>query len=365
METNENEVSYVEVSKLNITTEKKNRKIFNRFLVFFLVVILLAGSFWIGYQRGRKSLSNFEDKSVSFIGSAVINGKSNVVDFSLFWNVWDLLKDKYVDKNSLDAQKMLYGAIEGMLRATGDPYSSFFDPKNTREFSQDLQGSFQGIGAELGMKDNILTIITPLDDSPAQKAGLRAGDKILKIDDKISADLTIDEAVDLIHGKKGTEVKLTILRLGEQDTREITVVRDIIEIKSVKLELKPDGIAYIKINKFGEETYNEFNAAMNSILAKDTKGIILDLRNNPGGFLDRCVNIASRMIPSGKVVVTEEDNTGEKDNLYTKGGDKLSSIPTVVLINEGSASASEILAAALHDDQDVQLIGKKSDLQVT
>ena len=262
-----------------------------------------------------------------------------------------------------------YGGLAGLpsldLRngdptVTGDPYSSFFDPKQTQAFSDDLQGSFDGIGAELGIKDDILTVIAPLEGSPAEKSGLRAGDKILKIGDKLSTDFSIDEAVDLIRGKKGTEVKLTVLHKGEQETQEITIVRDTIEVKSVKLEMKPDGIAYVKINQFGENTTNEFNSAANSIVSQNAKGIILDLRNNPGGFLDGSVDIASRLMPKGKVVVTEEDNTGKKDNLYTKGGDKLSSFPLVVLINEGSASASEILAAALRDNQGIQLVGEKS-----
>jgi len=166
--------------------------------------------------------------------------------------------------------------------------------------------------------------------------------------------------VDAIRGKKGTEVKLTILRSGEEETLEITVIRDTIEIKSVKLEFKPENIAYLKIIKFGEDTHKEFDTAMKEIISSNARGIVLDLRNNPGGFLDRCQKIASRMIPDKKIVVIEEDYTSARENLYTDGGDRLSSIPTVVLINEGSASASEILAAALRDNQNITLIGKKT-----
>lgn len=352
--------------QFNLATEptlRKNRRLFNRAIFLFLFIFMAAGAYWSGYQRGQ-SVSGFQEKSVPITESAIINkipGADKNIDFSLFWKVWDLIKQKHVDKDKLDAQQMLYGSIEGMLRATGDPYSNFFNPQATKEFSQDMQGSFQGIGAELGVKDSILTIIAPLEDSPAQKAGLRSGDKILKIGDKITSDVSVDEAVDLIRGKKGTGVTLTILHLGDKDTQEATIIRDTIEVKSVKLEMRDDTVAIIKINQFGETTTAEFTTAMNQILStKDTRGIILDLRNNPGGFLESAVDIASRMISKDKLVVSEEDNAGQKENLYTKGYDKLSDYPIVVLINEGSASASEILAAALHDNRDITLVGKKS-----
>jgi len=339
----------------------KNRKLFHRYLVIFIIIFSISGSFTIGYSRGQKSAVG---EKVSIPLTQVIIDKNTPgdknVDFSLFWKVWDDLKEKYVNKNSLDAQKLVYGAINGMLKATGDPYTTFFDPGETKSFNQDIEGIFEGIGAELGIKEGILTVIAPLDDSPAAKAGLRSGDKILKIGDKSSADIRIDEAVNLIRGKKGTTVTLTILHLNEQQTKEVIIIRDTITVKSVKLEFKPDNIAYVKINKFGDETGSEFNVATNSIIVKGSKGIILDLRNNPGGLLDQSVEVASRLIPRGKVVVMEENYTGKRENLYTQGGDKLSAIPMVVLINEGSASASEILAGALRDNQDITLIGKKS-----
>ncbi|MFA5961662.1 MAG: S41 family peptidase [Parcubacteria group bacterium] len=338
----------------------KNRKIFKKGLLIFFIVAVTFASYTLGFSRG-KNTAPAVTKDIS-LGQAVLENKSanNGVDFSLFWKVWDTIKEKHINRKDLDAQKMVYGAISGMLKATGDPYTSFFDPEENKAFSQDLGGSFDGIGAELGIKDNLLTVIAPLDESPAQKAGLRAGDKIIKIGDKVIADMTIDEAVSLIRGKKGTEVKLTILPNGEKDTKEIPIVRDTIEVKSVKLDFKEGDIAHIEITKFGENTDKEFDQAMKTMLAKNTRGIILDLRNDPGGLLDRAVSIASRMIPKGKVVVTEEDSFGKKDSFFTEGGDSLSSIPTVVLINEGSASASEILAGALKDDQGLTLIGEKS-----
>lgn len=341
---------------------QKNKRLFRKYLIFFAAIFLVIGSYWLGFSRG-KAKTNEEEKffplSESFVENKLpIDNKS--VDFGLFWKVWDLVKEKYVNRASLDAQQMIYGAIKGMVKATGDPYTTFFDPRETKSFSQDMEGSFEGIGAELGIKDDILTVIAPLEDSPAQKAGLRAGDKILKIGDRLTSDFTIDEAVDLIRGKKGTEVKLTILHEKAEETQEISILRDKIEIKSVKLSFKDPNIAHLKITKFGEDTASEFDKAVSEIISRGSKGIILDLRNNPGGFLDKSVDIASRMIPKGMLVVTEEDQENKKENLYTSGGDKLSYLPVVVLINEGSASASEILAGALRDDRQSVLIGRKS-----
>jgi len=352
------------VSETEMKNFQKNRKYFNVFLLFFLSIFILLGTFFGGYKLGQKKEAGGKTEKAIPINQAYIDNKlpnpENKIDFSLFWKVWDLVKQKHIEKNSLNSQKMIYGAINGMLKATGDPYSYFFSPEESKSFAQDIEGSFEGIGAELGMKDNIITVIAPLEESPAQKAGLMAGDKILKINDKVSTDMSTDEAVDLIRGKKGTSVKLIILRSGEQETRDISILRDIIEIKSVKLNFKEESLAHLKITKFGENTDKEFNEVANQIIAKNTKGIILDLRNNPGGLLDKAVNVASKIIPKDQVVVLEEDSQGKKESLKTVGGDKLNNIPMVVLINEGSASASEILAGALRDNLNITLIGKKS-----
>jgi len=342
----------------------ESKKLLFKYLLFFAIIFALIGSsFIIGYKEGKNGQASRTDTFIPIDRTIIENkfpadGKS--IDFSLFWKVWDLIKSKYVDKSSLNTQDLVYGAIEGMLEATGDPYTTFFDPAETKSFTEDLEGSFDGIGAELGVKDGILTVIAPLESSPAEKAGLRAGDKIIKIGDKATTDMNVYEAVDLIRGDKGTEIKLIIFRQGDKDTQEVIIIRDTIEIKSVKLEFKENNIAYLKINKFGETTYEEFDKAMNEIILREAKGLILDLRNNPGGLLDRSISIASRLIPKGKIIVIEEDGSGKKTNLNTSGSDKLSQLPTVVLINEGSASAAEILAGAMHDNQGTKLIGKKT-----
>ncbi|MFZ2881552.1 MAG: PDZ domain-containing protein, partial [Candidatus Moraniibacteriota bacterium] len=239
----------------------ENRIIFKKALLFFFVLLLMFGSYLLGLKRGENN-ETISSKGVSLELATLENTsppEGVSVDFGLFWKTWNILKERHIDRDKLDAQKMVYGAISGMLKATGDPYTSFFDPEEKKAFSEDLGGSFEGIGAELSIKDNLLTVIAPLDESPAQKAGLRAGDRILKIDDKIISDMTIDESVSLIRGKKGTEVRLTILPKEDQNTKEITIVRNTIEVKSVKLEFKDGGIAVIEITKFGENTDKEFN----------------------------------------------------------------------------------------------------------
>ncbi len=347
-----------------IYQEKKNRKLLNRYLFFIFFIFLLAGAFWAGFEKGKRADISAGKTNIPLEEAVIINQDKkleNTVDFSLFWDVWDKLKNKYVDAEKLDAKKMLYGAIEGMLTATGDPYTIFLDPEQNKKFNEEISGSFEGIGAEMGIKNGVLTIIAPLEGAPAEKAGLRAGDKVLKINGEVTANMSVEEAVDKIRGPKGTEVKLTILRNGNEESMEIAVPRDVINVKSVKLEFRDDNIAYLKVSRFSEDTDKEFSSAVSQIISQNSKGIILDLRNNPGGFLDASVSMASKMIPKGKVAVIEENSKGEQKNLYTEGGDVLSQIYAVILINEGSASASEILAGALRDDRtNVTLVGKTS-----
>jgi carboxyl-terminal processing protease len=341
---------------------------YTKLFPIIVVVFLMMGSFWVGFNRGTHSYAGLESSSAvqeavspqdAFISH---KDQNKTVDFSLFWKSWDLLKDKYVDKGKLDANEMMYGAIKGMLASTGDPYTTFFDPKANKEFQEEITGSFQGIGAEIGMKDNVLTIVAPLDDSPAQKAGLLAGDKILKIDGTNTMDMDVEKAVSLIRGAKDTEVTLTIFRNGGDDqTKDFTVKRDVITVKSVKTEFKDNGIVYVKVSRFGDDTSDVFKQAIQDVAAKKSRGLVIDLRNNPGGYLDAAVSMASLMLPENKVVVMEENSNGDRKKMYSKSGDVVSGIETVVLINEGSASASEILSGALRDNRtNVTLVGKKS-----
>ncbi|OGI19543.1 MAG: hypothetical protein A3J06_02395 [Candidatus Moranbacteria bacterium RIFCSPLOWO2_02_FULL_48_19] len=349
-----------------INEYERGCRLFKRAFVFFLILFLIGAAFWSGYEQGKQSspASGTGVENILPPNEAIILNKTSqdkTVDFSLFWKVWGLLKDKYVDNQKLDAHALFYGAIKGMLAATGDPYTTFFDPKENAAFHEDISGTFEGIGAEMGMKNEMLTVIAPLEGTPAEKAGLLAGDKIIKIDGQPTATMSLDEAVSKIRGTEGSEVRLTIFRNGDEESRDIVIKRDVILVKSVRFEMKENAIAYIRISRFGDDTEKEFQGAVRQTIDKKAKGLIIDMRNNPGGFLETAVDLASTMIPSGTVVVMEENGAGERKEIKSLGGDVLGRIPTVVLINEGSASASEILAGALRDNRDnVTLIGKKS-----
>lgn len=286
--------------------------------------------------------------------------KSEEIDFSLFWQAYDKIKENFVSPEKINAEKIIYGAISGMVNSLDDPYTVFFAPEEFKRFEEEVKGEFEGVGMEIGIKKGQLQVISPLEGTPAQRAGLRAGDKILAIDGKLTADLTIDEAVNLIRGPKGTEVTLTIFRDEWEKAKEIKIVRDVIEIPSLKWELKED-IAYIKIYQFSEKLSDDFEKAAFEILKSPAKKIILDLRNNPGGYLDQSEKIAGWFLKKGEIVVIE-DYGGKKQNEIhkAKGNEKFSNYPIVVLINEGSASASEILAGALRDNRGVILIGQKT-----
>ncbi|MFA6988441.1 MAG: S41 family peptidase [Candidatus Gastranaerophilaceae bacterium] len=247
---------------------------------------------------------------------------------------------------------MFYGAVRGMVASLGDPYTVFMDPKISEEFSNDLAGTFEGIGAEIGIKDDVLTIIAPLADMPAEKAGLLAGDKVLEIDTVSTAGIAIDEAINKIRGPKDTEVKLLIAREG------VVVKRDKIVIKSVTTE-KKDDIFIVRISSFNDDTEKLFNEAVVKIIEANPKGIILDLRNNPGGYLDTAIEVSSEWIEEGLVVI-EKYSEEKKIEHLARGRARLSGFPTVVLVNQGSASASEIVAGALQDYKFAQIVGKKT-----
>ncbi len=333
-----------------------------RIVLAGVLIGLFVFVFYAGYQKGRYG-ATMTETSVAPQEAIFLNtstGTDREIDFSLFWRVWDLLKEKYIDHDTLDAKTLFYGAIDGMLAATGDPYTTFFSPKENREFKEDLSGSFDGIGAEMGIKNDILTVIAPLDDSPAARAGIQAGDRVLKINGESTGNLDIEEAVDKIRGPKGTKVILSIFRNGEEEIREITVERDTIIVKSVKFEMR-NGVALIRLSRFGDDTSSEFSGAVRQAVEQNARGVVLDLRNNPGGFLGTAIDLAGHFLPSGSVAVIEEHADKTRKELKTSGNGKLQTLPIVVLINEGSASASEILAGALKDNRgEVILVGKKS-----
>lgn len=279
-------------------------------------------------------------------------------DFSIFWDAWKIIEDKYTIEE-LDYQKMVYGAVAGMADSLDDPYTIFLTPEENKMFEQDMSGKFSGIGAEIGIRDKFLTVIAPLKNSPAEKFGLLPGDKILKVDGEDIIDISIDEAVTMIRGERGTEVVLTISREGVDELKEIAVVRDIIIVGTVEWEMMEGNIAYLGISQFNQDTANELDNCINDILIKDPQGVIIDLRNNSGGYLDVAIEVASRFSDAEDTIVIETYKD-RRENYKSEGGQKFSDIPIVVLVNKGSASASEILAGALRDNGHAKLVGEKT-----
>ncbi len=285
-------------------------------------------------------------------------------DFNLFWEAWDSLKKTYYYRDKLTDKKLLYGAINGLSEATKDPYTNFFPPKDAEKFNEDITGHFGGIGAEIGKKDGILQIIAPLKDTPAEKAGLKAGDKILKVDSQPTANMTVYEAVKKIRGPIGKKVILTIYREDWEQTKDIEIIRADIKIPSLDLKyfnINGKRIAYFQIYNFNQNLRNDFYKKALEATFNDVNGIIVDLRNNPGGYLDIAVNIAGWFLKKGQVVVKEKFLNRPEVVLKANGNGVFEDTPIVVLVNQGSASASEILAAALREKaKKVKIVGQKT-----
>ncbi|PJA09272.1 hypothetical protein COX68_03140 [Candidatus Falkowbacteria bacterium CG_4_10_14_0_2_um_filter_41_15] len=343
---------------------EKNKKFwkFSGVAVLYLLSLFCAFSAGAYLSQNSNSFGELVQKEIGYFGMDKLNSASAItsdIDFNLYWKVWNTLKDNYVDKSKLDDQTLFYGALKGLVAAVGDPYTFFMDPKESQQYADDLAGTFEGIGAELGLKNEIITIISPLADMPAAKAGLKAGDQIFAINGTSTINMTVNEAVRQIRGPKDTAVTLTIFHQGEKDTKDYTITRGVIFVKSIKTEMRSDGLYLISISAFNDDTWGLFQEAVNDIGVKKPKGIILDLRNNPGGYLDTAVDMSSEWVESGPVVIEKFSET--KQNKYlTTGSTKLKDIPTVVLINEGSASASEIVAGALQDTKKATIVGEKS-----
>ncbi len=290
-------------------------------------------------------------------------GQPEAVDFSLFWEVWNLVHEKYVDRSELDTQKMVLGAIQGMVESIGDPFTVFLQAEESKRLQEDISGEFAGVGIEIGMKEGVLTVIAPLEDTPADRAGIIAGDMITQIDGESTSDITLDKAVSKIRGRRGTKVVLTILRKkdGTEETKDIEIVRDKIKVPTVKFSKIDSDIGHIKLFSFNQIAKSEFDKALNEFKKQGAdKKIILDLRNNPGGLLDLAIDISSYFLEPGSVVVVEDFGNGQRDELKARSNGFLKDTKVVILINKGSASASEIVAGALHDNRGVKLIGEKT-----
>ena len=342
---------------------------------------LLVIAFGLGVNAGGSGLI----KPLGIPKTQFLNTDYSKVslDFSLFFDVWERLHRNYIDKNELDAQKMFYGAISGMVASLQDPYTVFLPPQQNKEAKDDLKGKLEGIGVQLGIKDKKIVVIAPLKGTPAEKSGIKEGDWILKVDGKETMNWTLPEAVSKIRGPKGTTVTLTLLHKDATASSEIKVIRDEIKVASVEWEVKSakcknqsanceiikEGctdckqIIYLKLSRFGDDTTNEWNKAVDEINAAmkqfnngTMKGLIFDIRNNHGGYLSGSVFIASEFLKDGTVVI-QESASGKQTYAVNRKG-KLTDVPMVVLVNKGSASASEIVAGALKERNRAKLVGE-------
>ncbi|MFZ5932752.1 MAG: S41 family peptidase [Patescibacteria group bacterium] len=334
-------------------------------VAFVLAVLIFAGGYYLGVQGYRVNAKKFP--KVTIDRQAPID--KSELDFSLFWNVWDTLSAKYFDKTKLNPAQMVYGAIEGMVSSLGDPYTVFLPPSENKVIQEDLNGSFEGVGIQIGFRGTQLSVIAPLAGSPAEKAGVKAGDFIISIKDegkgvdRGTVGISLPEAVQIIRGRAGTKVTLTLLREGEENPIVVTLVREKLEIPSLIVSYvgEGNGIVHLRVLKFGGETGNEWDKTVKEILKKpEVRAVILDLRSNPGGYLQGAVDVASEFLKVGSVVVTEERSDGSKNEYQVERIGLLTNTPVAILIDGGSASASEILAGALRDAKQVLLIGDKT-----
>lgn len=346
------------MAKLPLMTARTVRQI-------LVILAFSAVSLFVGYKL--HDVNSLGTASAKVQTDRSVNNAS--VSFNQFWDVWDLIKQDYYDQSQISDKELVYGAIKGMVAAIGDPYTVFLTPTEQKITSDDLNGNFDGVGIQLGFKDKALAVIAPLPGTPADRAGIQPGDIIAAIKDeqksidKSTDGMSLEEAVGIIRGKAGTKVTIAIVRDGEAKAQIIDLTREKINVPSVTLEFVGDKkqIAHLKILKFGGETRDEWAKAVKTIsTTQGVTGIALDVRNNPGGYLQAAVDIASEFLNQGTEVVHEESSGKVIERLNTTRQGAFVNTPVVILINGGSASASEILSGALRDQKNIQLIGDKS-----
>ncbi|MBI4050003.1 MAG: S41 family peptidase [Candidatus Doudnabacteria bacterium] len=328
-----------------------------KFIVIVIVIVFVAG-----WYLGQSGFALTRTDSGGVVLEQNRDRAPKNVDWQLLWEAIDRINEKYVDRPA-DPQKLLYGAVSGAVSSLDDPYSVFLEPKDAEDFQAELKGSFDGIGAEIAMKNEQLVVVAPLDGSPAQKAGVRAGDIILKVDDQETADFTLEEAVNRIRGPAGTTVTLSVLHPKATRALEIKITRAKIEVKSADYsirEYKGKKLGYLRLRRFGEDTQGIVESAIAAFLTANVSGVILDVRNNPGGYLESAVEVAGNWVEKGRTVVIQHYGDGTEQRYDSSGGSRLRRIKTVVLQNGGSASASEIVAGALKDYNLATLVGEKS-----
>ena len=330
----------------------KGKELFKQLISIAGVALLLGSFYLLGFTKGYYQRVNANTFATVF-KQKLTGYESQNPDFSLYESVLDLINNKYF--GGIDYQDVLYGSIKGGVYALGDPYTSFSTPTENKDFFTSLDGLYEGIGVEIDLIGDKVLIVAPLEGSPASAAGLLPKDEIVALDGKLVAGLDLSQVMDLIKGPRGSTVVLTIIR-GRAKPKDFTIIRGVVKIKSVQLNFDGD-IAILKVTKFGSDTEKLFNQAVEQILQKSAKGILLDLRNNPGGFLDTGVKVANEFLPGG-LIVEERFKDGKVTPFSADGRGKLAKLPVVVLVDGGSASAAEIVAGALRDNQRAKIVGE-------
>lgn len=339
---------------------KKSTRVASYIAIFGIV---FATGLMVGNALPDHSLNVTGKNNATSVLGGFLNGgdKKEDLDLKMMWMVKGILQERYIHTESLDAQKLAYGAVKGMVAALNDPYTEYMDPTDTVDFNHSLNSQLEGIGAELTVRDQFLTVVSTLDDSPARKAGLLPDDVVLKIDGLEAQQMSLYEAINKIRGEKDTEVTLTIIRKNEAKPLEIKIKREDIKIKSVTSKELESNIWLVTVNQFSDDTKTEYERILGEIKLKNPKGIILDLRFNGGGYLYGAIDVVSPFIRGEKQLVSiEYRDSKNNEKLKTSGKDIFANLPLVVLINEGSASASEIVAAAFKDMKRALIMGEKS-----
>lgn len=334
-------------------------------IISFLVIIVIGISFFGGYSLGTHN--TYKEFSVPTLkNTEAKNISPNAIDFAPFWKAWNVLDEKFIATSSstqnISDQDRVWGAIKGMTASLGDPHTVFFPPEDAKAFSEEISGSFSGIGAELSAKDGSIVVVSPLKNSPAEKAGLLPEDIIVSIDGKSAQGLSVESAITKIRGERGTTVVLSVAR-KESEIIDIKIIRDNIEVPVIKTEHKTkDGVFVISLYSFSENSATKFKEALMEFAKSKERNLIIDLRGNPGGYLEAAVDMASWFLPEGEVVLREDFGNGKEEIYRSRGYNlfKKDIYKTVILINEGSASASEILAGALSEHGVAKLVGSKS-----
>lgn len=322
-----------------------------------LVVAIVLGSFLVGVAVG----GNSNAEGIVRSGGDIPQG----IDLAPLWKVWGILDDRFVataSSTKVSDQEKVYGMIEGLTKAYGDPYTVFMPPQDAAMFDEEISGEFSGVGMEIGIRDDLLTVIAPLKGTPADTAGILAGDVVIEINGTSTNDMSVDEAVKNIRGPAGTAVTLVIARKGEQEFLTKKIVRQSIHIPTMDSELRNDGIFVIRLYNFGATAPGEMRKALKQFLQSGSTKLMLDLRGNPGGYLEGAVDIASWFLPAGSAIVSEDFGLKEKNNIHRSKGYNIfkDNWKMVVLVNEGSASASEILAGALQEHKRAVVIGTQT-----